>query len=103
LLAATGVLTLSLASAPAFAQDGATEEFSGFYVGGSVGYTVQNNDVGERIVFDAGSNGTYGDTIATAAGADAFSPGFCNGTATSVANLACANDKDDIEYYGRIG
>lgn len=103
LLAATGVLTLSLASAPAFAQDGATEEFSGFYVGGSVGYTVQNNDVGERIVFDAGSNGTYGDTIATAAGADAFSPGFCNGAATSVANLACANDKDDIEYYGRVG
>lgn len=101
-LLGAGAAALTLAAAPALAQDG-EPAFDGFYVGGSVGYTVQNNDVGERIDFDAGRDGSFGDTIATSTGADAFSPGFCNGAATSSANIACTNDKDDIEYYGRIG
>ncbi len=103
-LLGAGAAALTLAAAPALAQDG-EPAFDGFYVGGSVGYTVQNNDVGERIDFDAGRDGTFGDTITTAppASADAFSPGFCNGAATSSANSACTNDKDDLEYYGRIG
>lgn len=105
LLGATaGALTLAVAAAPAHAQDAPSdEEFSGFYVGGSVGYTIQNNDVGETILFDAGQNGSFGDTITTSGGDNAFSPGFCNGAATGNANLACENDKDDIEYYARIG
>lgn len=104
LLGAAGVLTLALASAPAMAQDSADEPaFNGFYVGGSVGYTVQNNDVGESILFDRGSNGSFGETITTPDGANAFSPGFCNGGATSSANLGCRNDRDAIEYYARIG
>lgn len=105
LLGATaGALTLAVAAAPAYAQDAPSdEEFTGFYVGGSVGYTVQKNDVGESILFDAGRNGSFGDTITTADGANAFAPGFCNGAATSSANIACDNDKDDIEYYARLG
>lgn len=100
--ATTGALALF--AAPAMAQD-SEAQFDGVYVGGSFGYTVQGNDVGERIDFDAGQDGSFGDTITTAppASLDAFSPGFCNGAATSNANVACANDKDDIEYYGRIG
>ena len=35
-------------AAPAMAQDG-EPAFDGVYVGGSFGYTVQNNDVGETI------------------------------------------------------
>jgi outer membrane immunogenic protein len=101
-LMGAGAAALTLIAAPAMAQDG-DPAFDGFYVGGSVGYTVQNNDVGETIEFDAGRNGSFGDTIETSAGDDAFSPGFCNGAATSSANVACLNDKDDIEYYGRIG
>ena len=101
-LLGAGAAALTLVAAPAMAQDG-EPAFDGFYVGGSVGYTVQNNDVGETIEFDAGRNGSFGDTIATSTGADAFSPGFCNGAATSSANSACTNDKDDLEYYGRIG
>lgn len=101
-LLGAGAAALTLAAAPALAQDG-EPAFDGFYVGGSVGYTVQNNDVGETIEFDAGRNGSFGDTIATSTGADAFSPGFCNGAATSSVNSACINDKDDLEYYGRIG
>lgn len=100
--AAAGAMSLALACAPAHAQD-SDEEFSGFYVGGSVGFGIQNNDVNETILFDRGSNGSFGETITTSGGADAFSPGFCNGAATSNANTACANDKDDIEYHLRIG
>lgn len=105
LLGATaGALTLAVAAAPAYAQDAPSEdEFSGVYVGGSVGYTVRGNDVGESILFDAGRDGSFGDTITTAAGDNAFAPGFCNGAATSSANVACRNDKDDIEYYARLG
>jgi len=104
LLGAVGVVGLSLAAAPAMAQDMVDEPaFDGFYVGGSFGMSVQNNDIGETILFDRGLNGSYGDTITTAAGANAFSPGFCNGGATSNFNNSCTNDKDDIEYYVRAG
>lgn len=102
-------------AAPAFAQDApgatttpdpATEEepFTGLYVGGSAGYDVQGNDVGSRILFDRGSNGSFGETVTTAAGANAFSPGFCNGAAnTAVPAGGCRNDRDDIGYYGKLG
>jgi outer membrane immunogenic protein len=105
LLGATaGALTLVVAAAPAQAQDAPSgDEFTGFYVGGSVGYTIQKNDRGESILFDAGRNGSFGDTITTSTGGNAFAPGFCNGAATSNDNLVCKNDKDDIEYYARIG
>lgn len=88
-----------LAAVPALAQEG---EFEGPYIGASVGYGFQNNDVGETIQFDRGFDGSF-DTITNMAGANAFSPGFCNGAATSSANRACTNDRDDIEYHARIG
>jgi outer membrane immunogenic protein len=98
---AAGIAALAIAT-PAFAQDGAAE-FDGVYIGGSVGYAVQNNDVGETILFDRGSNGSFGETITTGTGANAFSPGFCNGAATSNLNTACSNDKDGIDYHLRLG
>ncbi|USU04635.1 outer membrane beta-barrel protein [Sphingomonadaceae bacterium OTU29LAMAA1] len=79
--------------------------FSGIYVGASGGYDVQPNDVGSSILFDRGSNGSFGDTVSTAAGANAFSPGFCNGRAVGATPLpgSCRNDKDGWSYYGRVG
>lgn len=79
--------------------------FSGIYVGASGGYDVQPNDVGSSILFDRGSNGSFGNTVSTAAGANAFSPGFCNGRAVAATPLpgSCRNDKDGWSYYGRIG
>jgi outer membrane immunogenic protein len=79
--------------------------FSGIYIGAAGGYDVQPNDVGSSILFDRGSNGSFGDTVSTAAGANAFSPGFCNGRARGATPLpgSCANDKDGWSYYGRIG
>jgi outer membrane immunogenic protein len=95
--------TAALAS-PVIAQETDENPFDGIYVGGSVGAAVQPNDgANSSILFDRDLNGSFGDTVVTSTGADAFSTGFCGGAATSSANENCTNDKDAVEYYGRIG
>ena len=96
-------LAAGLFAVPAAAQETTEQPFSGPYVGGSLGYGFQPNDVGERLLFDRGFSGNYNQNVTTAAGANAFSPGFCNGAAVSTANIACRNDRDGFEYYGRAG
>lgn len=95
----------ALAATPAAAQE--ERGFDGFYVGAAGGYDVQPNDVGSGVSFDRNLDGRYGDVVRTGSGADAFSPGFCNGAARNQLSPAnggsCANDKDDWAYYGRIG
>ncbi|RYY25687.1 MAG: porin family protein [Sphingomonadales bacterium] len=98
-----GTAAILATTAPAFAQD---EKYDGVYIGGSFGYSVQNNDVGESILFDRNLDGTFGDTVVTSApGApNAFSPGFCNGRAVTNAPAGgCENDRDNVEYSARIG
>lgn len=70
---------------PAFAQD---VNWTGFYIGGHVGYGFQPNDDDETILFDTNLDGVFGDTVRTTTGANAFSTGFCGGAATSSANSA---------------
>jgi outer membrane immunogenic protein len=99
------LLLAGTASAPAFAQETEQQPYSGFYVGGSIGFTAQRSNAGERILFDRDLNGTFGDTVTTfPTGSNAFSPGFCNGTANGNAPAAgCDTDRDDVEYFGRVG
>jgi outer membrane immunogenic protein len=104
--ASLSLLALGAAiAAPASAQSADDADgFTGFYVGGSFGAAVQPNDGGKSsILFDRNADGTFGDTVTTVAGADAFSPGFCGGGATSSAPGGCRKDKDGIEYMGRVG
>jgi outer membrane immunogenic protein len=90
-------------SSPAFAQS-EDEEWEGAYVGGSFGLGAQGNDTSENVVFDTNLDGTYGDTVRTSTGANAFSPGFCNGAANGrTPGEGCRNDKDDFEYNIRAG
>lgn len=86
-------------AAPAQADD----EFDGFYAGASIGYDFQAGDADETITFDRGSNGSFGETVTTAAGANAFSPGFCGGAATSPQNANCRGDSDGVSFQGRFG
>ena len=102
LVAATPVMA-ALAMAPAHAQSDGEEHWEGPYIGGSIGLGAQSNDKGETLVFDTNLDGTYGDQVTTASGANAFSPGFCNGAATGSANIDCRGDKDGLEYYVRAG
>jgi len=104
MLLAGAAATLTLA-APAFAQDMTVEDqpFSGFYIGGTVGFDSQPNDVGETIEFDRNLDGTFTDTVLTGTGANAFAPGFCNGRARGNRPDTGCTDRDDFGYYGRVG
>lgn len=91
---------------PAFAQDtGETPPFSGLYVGVSGGYDIQGNEIGARLNFDKNGDNVFNDQVSTAAGANAFSPGFCNGRAQDAANTTtfCENDRNKASYYARVG
>jgi len=106
---AIGFVSAALAvvvAAPATAQQD-DPGFNGIYVGAAGGYDVQPNDVGSGVLFDRNLDGQYGDVVRTGSGANAFSPGFCNGQARSQlspgAGGGCRNDKDDWAYYGRVG
>jgi len=107
LMSITGALGFLMGAAPALAQDepGKERPFTGLYVAASGGYDVQSNDVGSRINFDRNGDGNF-DQVNTAAGANAFSPGFCNGKArgTNVSAAGgCENDRNRPSYYGRVG
>jgi outer membrane immunogenic protein len=100
---AASALAFSMTAAPAFAQE-ADEEWEGAYIGGSIGLAAQNNDRNEGVVFDTNLDGTYGDTVRTTTGADAFSPGFCGGAANGTTPIeGCRGDKDGLEYNIRAG
>lgn len=106
LLAAVAVGALAL---PAMAQEttgggrDTSQDFNGPYISVGGGYTAQGNDRRETLVFDNDLDGNFGDTVNTSGGANAFSPGFCNGAATGTANVGCRNDKDGAEYFARLG
>lgn len=97
-LAAAGAVAV-----PAAAQEPADGGWNGVYIGGSFGGSLQSSDNRSSVLFDTNLDGTYGDTVNTAAGANAFSPGFCGGKATGAAPVNCRNDKDGIEYFGHVG
>ena len=87
----------ALSATPAAAQDSG---WSGPYVGGQIGasFLVKDN---ARTQFDTNRDGSFGDTVRTAAGADAFSPGFCGGSASSPApGTGC--DRSDRGLEGGI-
>lgn len=108
-------LTLAGIATPALAQEAAppvysedqrdAAPFNGLYIGAAGGFDAQPNDVGSSILFDRNLDGRFGDTVTTAAGANAFSPGFCNGRALGATRTpaGCRNDKDGAAYYGRVG
>jgi len=97
-------LTAAIASclaAPALAQD--TQDWNGPYAGGSLGMAWQPNfdrETLERLTFDTNGDGSYGDTVRTVTGADAFSPGFCRGRALGATPNTCTGDKDKRVAWG---
>ncbi len=104
-----GFATAGIFAVPAQAQTLSQETtadrpFSGVYIGAAGGYDVQPNDVGSSILFDRNGDGNFNDNVNTITGANAFSPGFCNGSArTGSSAFGCRNDDDGWAYYGRAG
>ena len=97
-------LTVTAGSTTA-AQAGA-QTWTGGYLGGSIGTGIPraDADADETVVFDTNLDGTFSDTVRTAAGADAFSPGFCGGIAVgSLPSAGCVEDEDGLDIGGRAG
>lgn len=92
-------VTLALTGSFSHAND-----WTGFYVGGVYGDVNEVGDDGGTIGFDTNLDGNFNDTINTAAGANAFTPGFCSGIAVdrTPASGCLANDGDD-EWALRAG
>src|SRR4028119_1452366 len=93
--AAASLLATTLFAVPASAQD--RPSWSGLYVGGQIGYGNVDSDRA-TVRFDTNRDGTFGDTIRTTTGADAFSTGFCSGVAyTARAIDGCDTVESGIE------
>lgn len=94
--------SLTLLAGAAQAQDAS---WTGVYVGVSAGLADRKESGGETIGFDTNLDRRYGDTVSTAAGANAFSPGFCGGSySTNAAAGGCRKDDDtDVELSARLG
>jgi outer membrane immunogenic protein len=93
---------------PAAAQDTGTSQpsdyFNGFYVGGTFGLDATADANDDTIAFDTNRDGTFDNTVRTTTGANAFSTGFCAGTANSrLAADGCRDDKDSYGYSIRAG
>ncbi|RZJ32211.1 MAG: porin family protein [Brevundimonas sp.] len=100
LLPAAGLsLLLAGVAAPALAQS--SPDWSGPYIGVYMGGIENHEEAGETLVFDRDLDGVFGEQVTTAANANAFAPGFCQGGAlTSEAAAGC--DKDDRGVEGTI-
>lgn len=80
------------------------QEWTGGYISGHIGFSKIAEGSDNVLVFDKNLDGDFSDTINTAAGANAFSPGFCVGAAaTSVPSGGCVVDDDGIDFGGRAG
>jgi len=89
-------------AAPAAAQT--SPNWTGFYVGGRIGYVATPLDTDARVLFDRNLDGQFGDVVTTTTGANAFSTGFCNGVANSARSIDnCDSDSDGLEYAVHAG
>lgn len=102
LSAAALALTVAAGASPALAQS--APDWSGFYVGVHGGFLDSNEDKNETLVFDRDFDGQFDDQVVlSGSGADAFSPGFCAGQASTSAPTSCDRDDGGIEAGARVG
>jgi outer membrane immunogenic protein len=106
-IASAAAAAITLLALPAHAQEEDRGGYNGIYVGVAGGYDVQSNDNGSGVLFDRNLDGTFGDSVLTGTGANAFSLGFCGGRAidrlSPGAGGRCVKDKDGGAIYGRVG
>lgn len=107
--ASAAALMVAGLAAPASAQSwmpnwDAQADWSGPYVGIYGSATKANDQDDERLRFDRNLDGNFGDPVLTAAGADAFSPGSCDGSPNGVtAADGCDGDAQGAEAGVRAG
>ena len=93
-------LVLGTAATSVSAQD-----WTGGYIGLHLGQAQDPDDSGsDRFLFDTNLDGNFSDNVNTAAGANAFSPGFCNGAAqTATPAGGCSDNTGGADWGVRGG
>lgn len=79
------------------------QTWTGPYLGGAIGGAMQPNADDRIVRFDKTLDGNFNDTILTAAGANAFGPGFCAGAAVSATPAGGCNSGDSAPDFGVRG
>jgi opacity protein-like surface antigen len=106
------IILSAAAAATLFAAGAATaQDWTGPYVSLAVGGDFVDDEDDEITLFDTDLGGTFGDTVRTSGGLDAFAStptqaaGFCGGKATGNNFGAGCQDDDQLEggVAGRIG
>lgn len=96
LLLTAALLGMTSASAQA--------DWTGGYLSALAGRSEVSGGDDARILFDTNLDGNFGDTVNTAAGANAFSPGFCGGAALGrTPGEGCSGDDKGDDYGVRLG
>lgn len=80
-LAPLALALLAAGTAPLALAQSSNDDWTGGYVGVFAGQAQDPEGGKGRFLFDTNLDGTFNDTVRTAAAADAFSPGSCNGVA----------------------
>ncbi len=101
--AASLTLLLAGVASPALAQS--VPDWSGPYIGIYGGVLENNEEGGERLVFDRDFDGQFDDTVVlNGTTSDAFSPGSCSGGARGQAAAnGCTVDPTGVEASVRLG
>ena len=101
--AASLTLLLAGVASPALAQS--VPDWSGPYIGVYGGAVQNKDDAGEGLVFDRDFDGQFDDTvILNGTTNSAFSPGSCDGAAsTQAAAGGCNGDRTGVEGAVRLG
>jgi len=100
----TSAAAAALVMAAAMASPTLAQDWSGGYVGVYGGASMADDDGDETLLFDRDLDGAFDDTVTTALGADAFSPGFCDGRAQSNAAAGgCSSDNKGVQGGVRAG
>lgn len=99
------IALLALGAAPAFAQSTSSDPtWTGGYLGGYAGSVFDPDDGNDRILFDTDQDGAFDDSVRTGTGADAFSPGFCDGSAVFRSpSDGCNGNNGGAEWGVRAG
>ena len=91
---------IALAGTPALHA----QTWTGFYAGGQVGSGFLPGGGDTFVGFDKNLDGDFTDTVTTAAGANAFSPGFCPGASVgNVPSAGCVRDDRAMDAGIRLG
>jgi outer membrane immunogenic protein len=79
------------------------QTWTGPYVGGTIGGGMQPSNDRSIVRFDKTLDGLFDDTILTAAGVNAFGPGFCAGAAASAVPMGGCTADDSAPDFGVRG